>query len=637
MKKYLFSFYALLSTLLLSSCASPGTPDGGDYDETPPRLVHTSPAELLTQTKQKKITLTFNEFVKLNNAMDKVVVSPPQLNMPEIKANGKKISVVLQDSLRDNTTYTIDFSDAIEDNNEGNPMGNYAFVFSTGAQLDTMEVAGAVLEASNLEPIKGMLVGLHSNLADSAFQKKPFDRVARTNGQGRFVIKGVAPGSYRVYALNDADGNFAYNQKSEKLAFQTEVISTSCQPAMRNDTLWRDSTHIDTIRQVSYTRFMPDDVVLTAFTAKQTARHLLKTERLTPYNFSLYFTAASAQEPRIKGLNFDEKNAFLIHKNNTNDTLTYWLRDTLMAKNDTLTMQLVYEETNDSTGISFQRTDTLDLISRLSYDRLQKKQTEAFEKWEKQQARMKKAKAKVETIPPFELLEVRYKGGSLLDPDKNIEFTFAEPLERLDTAGIHLLLKKDTVLVEAKHLLLPLADNPLSYRLLGEWRPGQQYTIVIDSAAVRSIYGKENARVEFTTSIPLLDVYSSLFLNLQGLTDTCVVVQLLTSSDKPERSVRCNGKRADFYYVKPGLYYLRLFVDRNANGVWDTGNFETSLQPEEVYYYPTSLQLRARWDVEQDWNVHSVSLIKQKPDNITKQKPDKDKKIQHRNAERRKQ
>ena len=151
----------LMATLY--SCASMGRPDGGPFDETPPRFIGSAPAAGAVNNKKSKIVLDFDEFIKLEKANEKVVVSPPQLQQPEIKPGGKRITVNLLDSLKPNTTYTIDFSDAIVDNNEGNPLGNFAFTFSTGASIDTMEVSGTLLEASDLEPIKGMLVGLHSN------------------------------------------------------------------------------------------------------------------------------------------------------------------------------------------------------------------------------------------------------------------------------------------------------------------------------------------------------------------------------------------------------------------------------------------------------------------------------------------
>ena len=188
-------FAIFVVAFVVASCARMGNPDGGWYDETPPRVVGASPSEKATNVNAKKVYINFDEFIKVDNPTEKVVVSPPQIEAPEIKAQGKRIAISLLDSLKANTTYTIDFSDAISDNNEGNPMGNYTYCFSTGNVIDTLEVAGSVLAADNLEPVKGILVGLYADLADSAFFTKPMLRVSRTDSQGHFVIKGVAPGS----------------------------------------------------------------------------------------------------------------------------------------------------------------------------------------------------------------------------------------------------------------------------------------------------------------------------------------------------------------------------------------------------------------------------------------------------------
>ena len=173
----------------------------------------------------------------------------PQLEQPEIKASGRKVVVGLVDSLRPNTTYTIDFADAIVDNNEGNPLGNYAFTFSTGTTIDTMEVSGTVLSASDLEPVKNIQVGLHSDLSDSAFMKKPFDRVSRTDSRGHFSIRGIAPGKYRIYALMDGNQNYLFDSKTEMIAFSDSIIIPAMEDAMRQDTIWKDSLTIDTIKK----------------------------------------------------------------------------------------------------------------------------------------------------------------------------------------------------------------------------------------------------------------------------------------------------------------------------------------------------------------------------------------------------
>ena len=197
-KKLTILFLIMAATMhAFVSCANIGSPDGGRYDEEPPEVISSSPADKSVNINTKKISILFNEFVKLNNANEKVVISPPQLEVANVRADGKRIRVTLYDSLQANVTYTVDFSDAIEDNNEGNPMGFYTYSFSTGTTIDTMEMSGHVLAADNLEPIKGMLVGLHradSTYADSLFRTKALIRVSRTNGNGQFTIKGIAPG-----------------------------------------------------------------------------------------------------------------------------------------------------------------------------------------------------------------------------------------------------------------------------------------------------------------------------------------------------------------------------------------------------------------------------------------------------------
>ena len=215
--------------LFAMACANIGSPDGGPYDETPPRVIASTPGNQATNANKQKIAIQFNEYIKIENASEKVVVSPPQTEAPNIRAVGKQVRIDLFDTLQPNTTYTIDFADAIVDNNEGNPMGNYTFSFSTGEHIDTMEVSGYVLNASDLEPIKGILVGLFEEnedgiVPDSLFLTHHFDRVSRTNGSGRFVIKGVARDRrYRAFALKDVDGNFMFTQKSELIAFDMLV------------------------------------------------------------------------------------------------------------------------------------------------------------------------------------------------------------------------------------------------------------------------------------------------------------------------------------------------------------------------------------------------------------------------------
>lgn len=622
--------------LCLAACANPGSgPDGGPYDETPPRIVAMSPALGQRGTTDRKVTITFDELIKIENATEKIIISPPQTEAPDIKTAGRRITVELIDTLKPETTYTIDFSDAITDANEGNPLGNFTYYFSTGQQLDTMEVSGHVLAAENLEPVKGMLVGLHADTTDTAFTTKPFDRVARTDGNGHFSIKGVAPGTYRAYALRDMDGDFR-RSKGEMMAELRTAVRPSSFPDVRYDTLWHDSVRYDSIRTVHYTHYTPDDLVLLAYTERPVERHFLKSQRDVPEWFRMYFTAPSAHVPVVRGLNFDAEGAFLEQRSAGNDTITYWLRDVMMPAVDTLRMAYTYEAFDDSTGANVLRTDTLELTPRQTMARRLKQKAEEEEKWQKQlEKRHKKGDYSRETRP-VEHLKIDCKAPRTLMPDRNVRFECEEPLVRLDTAGLHLWLMQDTVRTEAPFRILPRPDDLLGFTLAGEWRYGQHYELTLDSAATAGLSGRTNRTVETRFSIGKEEDYGAVFLTLPGA-DSTATVQLLSSDTKVERQVRSRDGRADFFYVSPGKYYLRLFYDRNGNGRWDTGDYDRGLAPEEVFYFPVAITVRANWDIEQTWRPDELPLTRQKPRELVKQQEEKEKTARNRNAERARQ
>lgn len=632
------SLLAVLPILMLlaAACASIGSPDGGRYDETPPKVVKSTPENQAVNSDKKHISILFDEYIKLEGANEKIVVSPPQKEMPNIRADGKRVRIDLYDTLAPQTTYTIDFSDAIVDNNEGNPLGQYTYSFSTGDHIDTLEVSGTVLNAADLEPIKGILVGLHSDLSDSAFFTKPLDRVARTNGTGHFTIKGIRPGKYRIFALKDADGDFTFSQKSEVIAFDTSVIEPSCRPDVRYDTLWRDTLHFDSIKAVPYTHFYPDNIVLKAFLEDGQDRHLLKTERPVPNRFTLFFTAPSDSLPIIRGLNFDAENAFVTEPSLHNDTITYWIPDTAIAYMDTLTMSLTYLET-DSLKQLVARTDTLELAAKTTRARQLKELKDKTEAWEKEQRKRRRRNRNADTTAenPYlkQYLDYTVKPGGSIDPDQNITVSFNEPLASVDTTALHFYQRIDTNWVEAPFLFLPVENAPRSYRLYAEWRPKGMYKFEADPLAFTNVFGISTRPFKQEIRVRSLDDYSSLFVKLE-LADTGAVVQLLNKADKVVRSVRAIDGKADFFFVKPGEYYLRLFIDRNGNDRWDTGDYRSGRQAEEVFYFPKPMQLRAKWEVEQDWDVRGIPLTRQKASEITKQKPDKEKQIKNRNAER---
>ena len=636
MKKLL---YLILMAFAIVGCARMGSPDGGWYDDDPPRIIGSTPGERATGVKSQKVTIYFDEFIKLADATQNVIVSPPQLEMPEIKAAGKKIVVELKDTLKPDMTYTIDFSDAISDNNEENPLGNYTFTFSTGEKIDTFEVSGYVINAEDLEPVQGILVGLYDDLADSAFRTKPLLRVARTDDSGHFVIRGVAPGEYRVYALQDADGNYKFSQKSEMIAFSHDTYQPSAKPDMRQDTIWRDTLHIDSIRQVPYTHYYPDDVVLLAFQEKQTDRYLLKTERKDADRIQMFFSYGHEQLPIIHGLNFNADNAFVLESNDKKDSLTYWLRDSLLVNQDTLTFSMEYLKT-DSLGKLVATVDTITALAKVPYAKRLKDRAKEYETWMKQQEKRRKRNEPYDSIYPAKPLLPNYDAPQAMDPNRSITIKMPSPLATLDTAAIHLYSKIDTLWYQAPFEFRQRDNDLCGYELLVDWHPDTEYSFEVDSAAFVDIYGLVSGPYKQGIKVKSLDEYGTLFLEMSGIKDSCaVVVQLLDKSDKvvAQSLMEADGT-AQFYYLKPDIYYARAFVDSNGNGKWDTGDYDADLQAESVYYYPREIEAKAKWDITLQWQVNSTPRFKQKPAAIVKQKSNnKKRQLRNRNAERARQ
>lgn len=623
----------LLMLIGVYSCASMGTPDGGPYDEEPPKFVRSTPRPFAINSKEKKIAIEFDEFIKLDKIAEKVVVSPPQLEQPDIKASGRKVLVNLVDSLKPNTTYTIDFSDAITDNNEGNPLGNFAFAFSTGDAIDTLEVAGTVLGAADLEPVKGIMVGLHSDLSDSAFYKKPFDRVSRTDSRGHFSIRGIAPGKYRIFALMDGNQNYLYDSKTEMIAFSDSIIVPTMEAAMRQDTLWKDTVTIDTIKTVGYTRFLPDDIILRAFKGINERQYLTKSDRDKEYHFVLSFSAKADTLPTLKGLNFDEKDAFIIESTPRNDSICYWIKDSLIYQKDTLEIQLDYLYT-DTLNQLVPKTDTLYLANKLTREQREKLQKKANEEKEKERKKREK-KGDTIKVEPTKFLTMNVDAPSAFDIYRNIYLAFDEPLASIDTAAIHLEVKVDSLWEPTPFLFMADSVAPRQYQILAEWQPEQEYQLSIDSMAFKGIYGLHTDKVKQAIKVKKMDEYGTILLNIKGAAPNAVT-ELLDASGNVLRQqpVTVEGT-ADFYFLNPNTkYYIRLFNDRNNNGVWDTGDYDKKIQPEEVYYFPKVWEMKANFEFEENWDINAVPVDKQKLDEIKKQKPEEQKKVQDRNKER---
>jgi hypothetical protein len=220
----------------LSGCANMIPPSGGPRDSLPPVLVSASPRDSSLNFTNYRITFVFNEFVEVNNAPMNLIVSPTPKNMPSATSKLRTVFVKLVDTLEPNTTYTLNFGNAIRDINEGNEFKDFTYIFSTGPQLDTISLAGKVILAETGGVDSTLIVVLHTNLDDSAVTKDRPRYYTRVNGDGTFRFQNLPKATFDIYALKDESGQKKYTSPSQLFAFADQAVNTATpsQPIILN-------------------------------------------------------------------------------------------------------------------------------------------------------------------------------------------------------------------------------------------------------------------------------------------------------------------------------------------------------------------------------------------------------------------
>ncbi|MDF9830501.1 Ig-like domain-containing protein [Parabacteroides sp. PF5-6] len=603
LKHIMSALSGLFFVLLIYSCASIGNPNGGPYDEAPPKYITSTPVPNKTNHQGKKIEILFDELIQLEKPSENVIITPPQMQTPIIRAIGKKVTVELQDTLQENTTYTIDFTNSIVDNNEKNVLENFTFAFSTGDVIDTLEVSGFLLNAENLEPMPGITIGLHRNLEDSAFTHTPFDRTSRTNERGKFTIRNISPGTYRIYALNDVNRDYTFDQPGEDIAYNEEPITPTFELTTREDTTWVDSLTIDTIRTVAYTRFMPDDIQLFLFKEKFARQYMLRPERPESHLFVVKYNAPLDTVPLPVPVNFEPQDSswYYIQTADMGTTVNFWITDSTVWKQDSLQLSFTYPK-SDSLNILVPQTDTIQANMR------------------RRPEEKKKSKKKTEEPEPIQFLEMAVSTSSSMNNFDTLFVTFNEPVLEVSKDLFFLNQLVDTLWVPVDFEFKADSVNTLRYYLERKWKYSEEYMLEVDSASIFSVYGRWNNGYNGKLKIKSADEYGNLYINIHDL-DTTAFVELLNANDQPVRKVPVSNGGVLFMDLKPDKYYARLIVDENNNGVWDTGNYAEKRQAERVYYYPGVFEVLVNWDKEEDWHVLDTPIDRQKPLDITKNKP----------------
>ncbi len=599
-KSIIFSQPLSVIVLFLSivySCANQGYPSGGPKDYDPPKVKKSVPENGAMNFKGKELKIEFDEIIKLNDVTNKLVVSPPLKTRPKVTSYAKKLSVTFQEDLQENTTYTLDFADAIQDNNEGNPIPSFVFSFSTGEVVDSFAVLGNVWNAEDLTPVEGTMVMAHKNLADSAFTSDVPVRLAKTDAEGHFAIRNLSPGTYKIYALEDANRNYMFDQEAEEIAWSDSIVSPSMEYVAMPDTIVKgDSIRKDSVVFHDELVYTPNDIKLFMFKENSKQQYLSSEERTDSNKMSFVFSLP-VKDFKVQPVDYpDNKIWNVTEPSANNDTMQIWITDSALYKKDTLNIVLSYE------GLDTLFNPVLKVDTMLMYH---------FEIGQKKDKKPKKRRKGKETEKEEQETLKLDKLPASVDLYRSFSFTIPTPVKKINKHAIHLFEIQDSIqtLVRTELKQDSLLKRKYSIKPSTKWTPGGSYLFVVDSAAIEDVYGLKNDSIGKSFNVQALENYGTLLVTIIN-PEKDWLVQLIGKNGNVVRQkyIPESGKFA-FQYLKPGNYGLKIVVDKNRNGKWDTGNYETKQAPEQVIFCPETYETRANWEIKtDDWDPRTFDI-----------------------------
>ncbi len=580
-----FSFYVVIS-LLAFGCAKMSSPSGGPRDREAPVILKSIPENGSTGFKGREIIISFDEYVALDQINEKFMVSPPMAKKPEITIRGKSIRIRYEDELRDSTTYTFYFQDAIRDLNEGNAINNYQFVFSTGPSIDSLSVTGNAYTGLNLDPPENTLVLLYSRLDDSAVYKAIPDYITRTSLNGEFRIDNIRPGSYRLYGLVDADNSKNYNLREEAFAFYDEPLRVS--PEHNYLPVAKDSLppapSITAAEKVPEKPPVIGEYPLVLFQAQKKNHYLASSSRKQAFQLSFILSVP----PDSLGFGFSlpdaRENAWFTEHSRKRDSITVWLTDSAL-----------YNRTILEPVISFPFTDSSGITS-LKYDTLQMRFVTPVQRPSRGQASKR--------IP----YKISHSLAGQVRPAVRMPFTAPSPMRPPDTSAIYLY-----EVIKDQKTRIPVTFSPDSstlcrYFMEAALKSGKNYLLISDSAAFTSIYGEYSDSTGTKFSVPGPEFYGKLILDITGHGGG-KIIQLLNEREEPVRQTYLvDTGRVEFHLLGQGKYKLRAISDLDGNREWTTGDFDIRRQPEPVSYYPGLIEIKENWEVVNPWKLTPVNF-----------------------------
>ena len=584
----------LASLMFPSGCANTTqAPTGGPKDTIPPTLVKVSPFPGTTSvpSSKTKLVFTFNEYVKIKDA-NSVFLSPPLEKKPKAAISGKSLVVTFESDLDTNTTYTLDLTGAIVDNNEGNPFPGFTLVFSTGKQIDSMCVTGVVQDCNTLMPMKGATVMLYKDQRDSAvFLQRPV-AAAKTDDWGFFSIRNIQDTVYRVYAIKDENNNNKYDPESERIAFLDTLFRPSIQ---YNDTLY-EFKKFD-MKDTALCLARKAQLELNVFREKPTKQLIVKKERVGDRTAYLTFMAPGAviRDMRIKGL---PREKLISQFNLQKDSLELWVNDQRKMP-DTLQLVVRYDKT-DTTG----KLRPTDETVRLAYTKeqraeiMKKKQNSRNIRHEDTIAVMT-TQADPTTIEQYGY-DIEFQYPLIEDGWDSLKFRIVNPRQQ-ETKGKVRLIKDSTNL---RHFRV-MPEEPMMV--------GYDYYLKIPHRRFRDINGYYNDSTELKVTLPTDEKLSTITLELKGVHNQYLVELLNEKRDKVIRSfiIEKDGPVL-FPYLKAGSYCVRMTEDINRNNIVDTGNLLEHRQPEKVRFFKVDdkFLINVLEKAEMVWDVDMEELFR---------------------------
>ncbi len=604
-----YAFFTVISFFIASSCAKMGSLTGGSVDEDPPEVISSVPENYSVNFKNKRIVINFNEFIRLDNVNQELVVSPPLENRPDVRMRGKSLFIEIEDTLRKNTTYTFNFGTAIKDNNEGNELTNYEFVFSTGDFLDSLSIGGNILKAFDLEPPeKPVNIMLYDNLYDSVVYKEIPVYVGKSTKEGTYTINNLKADTFKLFALEDANNNFLFDLPNEQIAFlDTTVIITpeffskieevdslvldSIADPLKDTLALSDTVNLinleaDSLR-VETAKPAPDRIFIDLFLFTEDSEnqflsdYIRNTRRRMDFSFNLPVTDRFS----IQSLKPARQDWYLMERGEERKEFNLWIIDEEVLQMDSIQLLLNYS-IRDSLGQVSMKADTIDFIYRESARN-------------KEEEKEEKESMQIESI----------KNRAILDLNETARFISQTPVQSIDTSHIEFYkIVDDTLEYREAYEIYTDSLNIRTIVLDKQWESETHYHFIAYPGAFRDVYDAVNDTIDTEFSVRNEDYYGTLIVNPDTVV-TPLVIQLMNENDEVlrEQSLAISGKVV-FGYLDPGKYKLKLIYDRNGNEKWDTGNYLKGIQPEKVQFYEGEIIIRANWELEINVNIEESSV-----------------------------